>query len=155
MIEFTFSDTLTPRLKAAQRASVDFTPAMAAIADLMRSDAVLAFETETGPDGKRWKASQRAISDGGLTLTDSGNLRQSIVAASDARSAIIGTNLIYAAIHQFGGPVRGRQSSRNQNVPRARVMPARPFLGFSPTTVEAIEDVLGRHITRAFEGGAA
>jgi phage virion morphogenesis protein len=152
MIEFRFSEDLSKRLAAAEKALVDFTPAMAAIADLMRSDAVIAFETETGPDGLRWKPSRRAIEEGGLTLTDTGHLRQSITAVSDNRSATIGTNLIYAAIHQNGGRItpRSGRALRTPAGPRGAVnMPARPFLGFSPASVGAIEDILGRHIAKA------
>jgi phage virion morphogenesis protein len=158
MLEFTFSDTLSPRLAAAGRALVDFTPAMKTIADFMRSQAVLNFENETGPDGRKWQPSQRAIADGGLTLTDRGHLRQSITAASDATSAIAGTNLIYARIHQFGGRIQAKPGKALNTPfgPRGAVtMPARPFLGFSAGDVIAIENILGDHITRAFEGGAA
>ena len=153
MLDITFTDTLTARLEAGVRASVDFTPVMGAIADTMRSNAVLNFESETAPDGARWKPSQRAIEDGGLTLTDTGQLRQSITAASDATSAIAGTNLVYAAIDQFGGPSRGRQSARSQNVPKARVMPARPFMGFGDEDVVEIGRMLEDHLDRAMNGG--
>ncbi len=158
MIDFKFTDTFSPKLAAAQRALVNFTPAMATIADYLGSQAVLRFETETGPDGRKWQPSQRAIADGGLTLTDRGHLRQSITAASDASSAIVGTNLIYARIHQFGGRIKAKPG-RALNTPfgprGAVTMPARPFLGFSAGDVAAIETILGDHITRAFEGGAA
>jgi phage virion morphogenesis protein len=162
MLDYTFTDTLTARLNAAARAAIDFTPAMAAIADYMRSEAVTGFETETGPDGARWRPSARALEDGGLTLTDTGQLRQSITAASDATSAIAGTNLIYAAIHQFGGTIRPKAGKKALATPfgaRASVtMPARPFLGFGADDVIAIDRILVRHLDAAFgsgSGGAA
>lgn len=157
MIELSLSDGLTARLQAGAKAAVDFTVPMAAIADLMRSEAVLNFESETGPDGTRWQPSQRATEDGGLTLTDTGHLRQSITAASDAGSAIAGTNLIYAAIHQFGGTIRakgaaagGSRALRTPFGPRASVsMPARPFLGFGPGLAAEIEGILAAHLDQA------
>lgn len=155
MLTFKFSEDISRKLESAIKATTDLSPALATIADIMRGNAVLSFESEIGPDGLRWNESERARRDGGKTLTDKGHLRQSIVAASDNRSAVAGTNLIYAAIHQFGGAMRGRQSSRSQNVPKARVMPARPFLGFSPETVVEIEGVLDAYLTNAFAGGAA
>ena len=163
MLDFTFTDTLSARLDAGAKAAVDFTPAMGAIADYMRSTTLERFETETGPDGKRWKPSQRAINDGGLTLTDSGALRLSIGAESDATSAVAGTNLIYAAIHQFGGTIRakpgagGRRGAlRTPFGPRGSVtMPARPFLGFSPEDVTEIETVLTQHIQKALDAAGA
>lgn len=165
MLDFTFTDTLTAKLEAGVRASVDFSAVMAAIADKMRSNAVLNFEAESGPDGVRWKPSQRALgrvgdsrrgSDGGLTLTDSGQLRQSIVAANDATSAIAGTNLVYAAIHQFGGRIAARPGSalRTPAGPRRSVtMPARPFLGFGEADLQEFGEMLEDHLDRAINGG--
>ena len=40
-----------------------------------------------------------------LILTRSGDLRGSILADSDATSAVVGTNIEYAAIHQLGGRI--------------------------------------------------
>ena len=154
MIELSLSDGLTARLEAGAKASVDFTVPMAAIADLMRSETVLNFETERGPDGTPWLPSQRAREDGGLTLTDTGHLRQSITAASDAGSAIIGTNLIYAAVHQFGGTIRpkAKKALRTPFGPRASVgIPARPFIGFGPALVENIEAILAAHLDGAIK----
>lgn len=149
MINFTFTDTLSARLQAGLKAVVDFSPAMRTIADIMRTQTLERFEAETGPDGVRWRPSQRAIEDGGLTLTDSGHLKQSISAASDATSAVVGTNLLYAAIHQFGGTMRGRQGAKSQNVPKPRVIPARPFMGFGPADIAEIEAVLDNHLRAA------
>jgi phage virion morphogenesis protein len=152
VIELTLSDDLTARLEAGAKAAVDFTVPMAAIADLMRSETVLNFETERGPDGTPWLPSQRAREDGGLTLTDTGHLRQSITAASDAGSAIIGTNLIYAAIHQDGGTIRPKtkRALKTPFGPRGSVtMPARPFVGFGPPLVADIEAILVAHLDGA------
>ncbi|MDN3578704.1 phage virion morphogenesis protein [Chitinimonas viridis] len=42
---------------------------------------------------------------GGKVLTDSARLRNSITAQSDRDTAMVGTNVKYAAIHQFGGTI--------------------------------------------------
>ena len=55
----------------------------------------------------------------GITLNDTGALRQSIDELSDNDTALVGTNMVYAAIHQFGG-----WAGRNRKV----YIPARPFL---------------------------
>ena len=55
----------------------------------------------------------------GIPLNDTGALRQSIDELSDNDTALVGTNMVYAAIHQFGG-----WSGRNRKV----YIPARPFL---------------------------
>ena len=158
MLDLTLSDRLTPQLDAAIKACLDFGPVMAVIADYMRSETVQRFDDQAGPDGRRWQPSQRAIADGGLTLTDSGELRLSITADSDATSAVAGTNKLYAAIHQFGGTIRGKAGAggrrRALNTPfgpRASVtMPARPFLGFSDADAGHIEGLLADHIRDAF-----
>ena len=152
MLDFTFTDRLTPRLQAGLKAAVDFTPAMRTIADIMRTQTLERFEAETGPDGVRWKPSQRALEDGGLTLTDTGHLKQSITAASTATSAVVGTNLLYAAIHQFGGSIRAKtqKALKTPFGPRGAVnMPARPFVGFGPADIAEIEAVLDNHLARA------
>ena len=55
----------------------------------------------------------------GIPLNDTGALRQSIDELSDNDTALVGTNMVYAAIHQFGG-----WAGRNNKV----FIPARPFL---------------------------
>lgn len=47
----------------------------------------------------------------GKPLVDSGRLRDSVVAYSDNDTALVGTNMVYAAIHNFGGMAgRGRKA---------------------------------------------
>ena len=123
-----------------------------------RSPSIVAMPAgRSGDAAMPWRPSQRAIEDGGLTLTDTGHLRQSITAASDATSAIIGTNLVYAAIHQNGGTIRakgaaagGKKALKTPFGPRGSVtMPARPFVGFGPPLVADIEAILAAHLDGA------
>jgi len=60
------------------------------------------FKRETGRSGK-WKKSQRAIREGGQTLSDKGNLRE-LNFQVGRKSVLIGTDTPYGAIHNFGGP---------------------------------------------------
>ena len=98
------------------------------------------FRTETAPDGSRWKPSLRVQISGGLTLSQSGMLFDSLSSQSGADFAEWGVNRIYAAIPQFGGTIRARNAGalrfRLANGGFATVkavkMPARPFLGISP-----------------------
>lgn len=77
------------------------------------------FNSQEGPDGERWTAlrhPERKKRNADKILTLRGFLRRSIRwQASSARSVEVGTNLVYAATHQFG---------RDE-------IPARPFLGVS------------------------
>ena len=102
------------------------------------------FETERAPDGSPWLKSARAIAEGNRTLTDTGRLRRSIahVVGDGGHTVEVGSNVVYAAIHQLGGRAgKGRQ---------ARI-PARPYLGID----ERDRDAIARIVTRALEGAGA
>lgn len=73
-----------------------------------------------------------------MILQDTGRLAASVTRHSDAFSATVGTNTIYAAIHQFGGAAgRGHKS----------IIPARPFLKLADDDIEEVIDILERHFT--------
>ncbi len=71
----------------------------------------------------------------GQILQVSGQLASSVSTAYDDNSAVIGSNLAYAAIHQLGG-----QAGKNKKT----TIPARPYLKLTDyeniEIVEAIED---------------
>ncbi len=81
----------------------------------------------------------------GAILQDSGRLRDSIVASNTDTTATIGTNVVYAAIHQLGGQTRphvilprDKQALafnghvvKKVNHPGSKI-PARPFLPIAP-----------------------
>jgi phage gpG-like protein len=105
----------------------------------------LALETGgTTPEGNTWEPSVRALETGGTTLVDHGNLRDSITpnVFADGSGVEHGSNMIYAAIHQFGG-----KAGRN----RAVTLPARPFIGISPDDESQINAIVEDHIQRALQ----
>ena len=74
------------------------------IGQRMVRSAMLNFKEEGRP--QKWKKSRRAESETkGKTLSLTGTLRNSIHYKIDNLSVIVGTNVIYAAIHQFGGNI--------------------------------------------------
>ena len=77
----------------------NLSPVMRVIAGIMRAEVKENFEAEGRP---KWKQSARAKKEGGKTLQRSGRLAKSITSRSDSDSAIVGTNVVYAAAHQFG-----------------------------------------------------
>lgn len=115
----------------------DLTPAMDEIGAAMVASTLHRFETETGPDGRRWKPSLRALLEGGQTLTDRGHLRGSLTHVAGPGSVEWGSNLVYAAIHQLGG-----QAGRGHAVE----LPARPFLGVDADDQAEILAILGDHL---------
>lgn len=58
-----------------------------------------------------------------------GHLRNSITARANRTGVEIGTNLVYGALHQFGG-----RAGRGQKI----TIPARPYLGVSATDEDRI-----------------
>ena len=76
----------------------------AALAEGVRESTLERFKQSKDPDGRRWKTSIRAAQEGGKTLIQSAQLRNSIHAKSDASGFAVGTNVKYAATHQFGEP---------------------------------------------------
>lgn len=100
------------------------------------------FESGIGPDGDRWKPSIRALAEGGQTLVDSGRLRDSVTHQVEPGRVVVGSNLVYAAIHQVGG-----EAGRNHSVK----LPARPYLGISTGDEIEIGAILDDHLAGAVQ----
>ena len=75
----------------------------------------------------------------GQILQVEGKLATSINTYYDNDSAIIGSNLEYAAIHQLGG-----QAGRNKSVE----IPARPYLGITDEEQQEIIDLIVKYIEK-------
>jgi len=88
------------------------------------------------PDGSPQKPVQR----GGTPLVDTGRLRGSITHEPSSDQVAVGTNVIYAAIHQFGG-----QAGRGHAVQ----IDARPYLGISGEDELDINDIVADYIEAA------
>ena len=110
------------------------------IGSRMVASTLLRFERETGPDGKPWLKSLRALLTGGQTLQDHGTLRSSITHVVRGDGVDIGSNLVYARIHQLGG-----QAGRGRKV----TLPARPFLGIDDRDEAAIERIVAAALGEA------
>lgn len=84
-------------------------PAMENIGRVLKTGAQLRFRSTSGPDGAQWVKSWRASHEGGQTLSGPRRrLRNSITYDAQAGSVAVGTNVVYAAIHQFGGIIRAK-----------------------------------------------
>ncbi len=103
------------------------------IGDYVLSETLINFDQEQTPEGEGWEPSLRAIEENGKTLQDYGHLRDSYtyLVALNGDSVEIGSNLIYAAIHHFGGEA-GRKSARID-------LPARTALGLTADMEADIE----------------
>lgn len=124
-------------LTLAGWASMDWQPPLEEIGQTEEAAAIRRFSTETAPDGNKWKPSQRALAQGGQTLTDTGDLKGSIGHEVGDHVVEIGTNLNYGPAHQHGP-----QESPNPNAN----YPPRPFLGFSDEGVRSTEEICTRYV---------
>lgn len=100
------------------------------------------FRRGVDPDGRPWPKSMRAYMQGGQTLRDTGLLQSSVTFMTDRRGldfGVIGSNLKYARIHQYGGVIRPKKARAltftlaDGSFVQVKkvVMPARPYIGIS------------------------
>jgi phage virion morphogenesis protein len=115
-------------------------PLMKIVGAVLESSTRVRFRTSISPEGAPWKPSLRVIAHGGKTLVRKARLRDSITHDADDTHAVVGSNLVYARIHQLGGKA-GRKSHRV-------TIPARPYLGVSTSDRIEISAQIERYIER-------
>lgn len=160
-MRFTLSDAeLERQLAALVERGGNLKRPMENIGQDMVSVSTNAFERSQSPDGIPWPPSI-AADEGRRTLIDKGRrggLMGSFSYQADEAGVVYGTNILYAAIHQFGGTIvakkakalRFRIGKRWLQVQKVTI-PARSFIGASDRDVKRWEDILVRHL----EGEAA
>lgn len=163
--KITLQDTASAvigRLVAAARHPGEL---MATFAALMLSSTQRRFQRQQDPEGIAWKPLSprtakrrigRRVRGTANILRVSTRLYQSLTTNSDDTSAEVGTNLVYAGPHQFGGEIQHWARSQRLSLKRIRgryrftrhgtkgaeerkvtigehvvAIPARPYLGFS------------------------
>ena len=134
--------TLNAALARLAAVLADSSTAMDQIGRYLVASTLRRFERERAPNGSPWLKSARALAEGGRTLTDTGRLRGSIAhtVTDGGRAVEVGSNVIYAAIHQFGGRAgRGRRAK----------LPARPYLGIDERDRTNVLRLVSRALERA------
>ncbi len=125
-------------------------PLMAGIANLMLEAVEDNFEQERNPEtGAKWPSLSQSTQDArqkkgswpGKILQVSGSLASSVSQSYGDDFAAVGTNKVYAPIHQFGGKA-GRK--------HAATIPARPFLGLSQQARQDIIEAVEGYVTQSF-----
>nr|WP_281171250.1 phage virion morphogenesis protein [Maridesulfovibrio bastinii] len=114
---------------------------MDAVGDTLRTSVVQRFKTGIGPDGKKWKPSQRAIKQSGQTLVKNKVLMESIDYEATPQMVCVGSNEVYARIHQLGG-----EAGRGHKVK----LPARPYLGIDDEDRAEIKALMVEHLKSMF-----
>ncbi|WP_416863892.1 phage virion morphogenesis protein [Helicobacter ganmani] len=144
-------DDFIKEMNDLESALKDTEPLMAHIVNTLALFTSQSFEKETSPFGEKWKplSSVTLKKSKGLKkkLVDKGKLVNSIHTSHTTKSASIGTSVVYARIHQFGG-----KAGRNHKV----IIPARPFIPISkedkiPKALqEEIQELAMEHILGVF-----
>ena len=117
------------------------------------SSTQMRFRQGVSPDGDPWQKSARVNATGGQTLVDTGRLRNSIFSETTSHSAAWGTNLIYAAAHQFGAVIKAINSKYLKfKIPglgfffaEQVIIPARPFVGIAHADEMAFKEMVIDH----------
>lgn len=170
-IEFRASEVIAHLAELSTRIR-NMTPLMRRIAGKLADAVEENFASEGAHLGRPWKPSRRALRQGGKTLQDTGRLAASITTRHDATTAAVGTNVEYAAIHQFGGQIKRKARTQTLNfrvnslTGRSRFakksranfsqdveigagvteMPARPFLDLAESDLAEIDDMIDAYI---------
>lgn len=117
------------------------------------------FSKGVGPDGVAWKPSLRAQLEGGQTMLDSGQLVSSIAHLAGRDQVEVGTNKIYAAVHQLGMTIHAKNvknlkfriGDRWVSKPSVTI-PARPFIGFDDQDKKDVEAIVAADLAAAERG---
>ena len=122
---------LDKRVKAV-KSMYDITYLTGKISRDMKKEVDMRFRNESDTDGKAWKGlnaksivsrynsglkkkrGKRAVKGRAKILSNTGRLKRSVLARNTKTEAIVGTNVKYAATHNFGDPTR--------NIPQRRFM---------------------------------
>lgn len=152
MIEIKYDDRdVLDALQELSRRMDDMTPVMRDIAGVMAAATERAFENETDPaTGLAWHPLMASTvkmrgGDAHPILQRSGQLAGRIVTAYGQDFAQIGSNKVYAAMHQFGGV-----TAPNSMIP-GKAIPARPFLGLGEDDQEEILDIVRGYLAEALD----
>lgn len=133
-------------LREARKRGDALTPLMDSIGTGLVNSTIERFnETSKTPDGTPWPPSIAAGLEGRRTLIKSGNLRDSVTHEPSTNAVEIGSNVLYAAVHQFGKTIRAKTARGlrfrvgDRFVTKQQVtIPPRPFLGISAEDEEMI-----------------
>lgn len=137
------------------------------IGEALVSSTIRRFNEQKAPDGMPWaplsastiaprkrdftrsgrlrKQAERRLMNRKI-LIQTARLRNSIAFKVKGTSVAVGTNVVYAATHQFGAEAGDfGQTSRGQAIPFGNI-PARPFLGISTDDRAEIDRILKREL---------
>jgi phage gpG-like protein len=136
MMKITGLNNLENKMQRAKQEVKNTKPLMNKAIIIIEMSEMKTFQMQGRP---RWKKSNRAMAQGGMTLQDTARLKQSVTARSsnsireiEGNTLTFGTKIVYAPTHQFGWPKKG--------------IPKRPFLGVYEEDIKKLEEVFEEDI---------
>jgi len=152
-------DKLKRRLDKTKNKLSDLRPFWNSVGEYMKTRTIKeCFDKEQSPDGEAWKPIHRE----GKILSNTGELKKSIQYQADRKSVIIGSNLKYSRIHQFGGKIKVTPKMRAflhyQGIHLRKTtdfinIPARPYLGISQADRKHIAQMFKMYFKYHNSGG--
>lgn len=152
-------DELRRAIAGLSRLARDPAPALEVVGEALQFSTLERQRAGRAPDGSAWPAlnpAYRAEKSGSEMLRESGRLMGSLSRQVRGAQLRFGTNVIYAAIHQFGGTIRAKGGGRLAfflggalQRPTEVTIPARPFLGISAEDREEIIEIFSGFAKRA------
>jgi phage virion morphogenesis protein len=172
-------------LRRTREGLLNLRPAMKNVGEYLLLETDDRFRSQTAPDGAQWKPISRSwrqykVKHGHITkiLQMRGRLRKSIVYKASADQVSVGTNVVYANIHQFGGDIthyarsqtanfridkktgqsrfaKKKKANFSQNVTigaHTTSITARPFLGVNDENERAIGRIVADYINDQYQG---
>ena len=132
-------------------------PLFTRIGRVMKADTGMNFRRQQSPDGDPWEPLKFRQ---GRILSDTGRLRNSINYDASDDQVIIGTNVKYAPVHQFGAvikPVKKKvlafpDGHGGTAFARQVTIPARPFIGIEERQINLIHDAMTQWIKGTAKG---
>lgn len=152
-IEFNIQDALDALIKIESNLD-DMHGLFSHIGEILLDIHEARFNAQESPDGVHWQSlspwyqeSKPKQKDKILTLD--GTLRSTLRWQIEGNTLLFGTNLVYGAIHQYGGtikPVTAKALNVGGRPVKQVVIPARPWLGVSAQDKLLLVDVVREHL---------
>jgi phage virion morphogenesis protein len=143
-IEINGLDAVNERLKHIYDRTGNLRPALAEVGNVLKTEIEDSFERSASPFGQKWAPLKRPKKSGKPILIESGQLVGRWNVAIGANSVKVGTNLPYAAVHQYGSK---KTKGRGSNIPARPYLPIDSNNNIEPKTEKMIVDTIEEYIT--------
>lgn len=148
-VELKGGRAITQALNKLLKQSSDLSPALGDVGEYLLQSTQQRFIDQQAPDGSPWaqlssttiELKQNRGKRLDRILTESSTLADSLNYQLTKDSLTLGSNMEYAAMHQFGGV-----TSPNSMMPNSEI-PDRPFLGIAFFERAKIVDILNEHLS--------